>query len=166
MLTKQDLMALGYEINLDPDQTGTFYWRYGQDGSDTSFQEEVGAVQDADEHAEAVLDLHRCDNCGKVHLDEKLQDVRHAAQRVDPGCPAPSGQCPDCGALCYPLELDPDWEVVMAFFGLDTSFWWTGAQRRDYTARYVGAAQAARLEESKRTSPDRSNTDAPAAATE
>jgi len=45
---------------------------------------------------------HRCDNCGVEWDLEDLQPIKDLHQRVDPGGVMPSGECPDCGALCYP----------------------------------------------------------------
>jgi hypothetical protein len=53
---------------------------------------------------------HECDNCGSLWLGSELDRVRDLLQRVQPGGVMPSGQCPDCGALCYPVEPDGgDW---------------------------------------------------------
>jgi hypothetical protein len=42
-----------------------------------------------------------CDNCGNVWPDENLMMVRDLETRVDPGGEMPSGECPECGCLCY-----------------------------------------------------------------
>lgn len=47
---------------------------------------------------------NECDDCGKKFTDEELKEVRHLSMRVDPGGTMPSGECPKCGALCYPVE--------------------------------------------------------------
>ena len=50
---------------------------------------------------------HRCGNCGAVHTDKTLiplVEVQRLAERLDPGSTVPSGECRECGALCY---LDP-----------------------------------------------------------
>ena len=36
----------------------------------------------------------------------------------------------------YPLKLDPEWDTVMHYFGLDTSFVWSAEQVIEYTNRY------------------------------
>lgn len=46
----------------------------------------------------------RCDDCGHLWSDSELVEPRHLSQRLDPGGVVPSGECPDCGALCYPLD--------------------------------------------------------------
>lgn len=48
------------------------------------------------------VETHVCDNCGKVHTEDELNEVKDYFQRVDPGGTVPSGECADCGCLCYP----------------------------------------------------------------
>lgn len=50
----------------------------------------------------ADVETHVCDNCGKVHTEDELNEVKDYFQRVDPGGTVPSGECADCGCLCYP----------------------------------------------------------------
>lgn len=50
------------------------------------------------------LPLHKCDNCGLISAEDQLDMIRDYHDRVDAGGVAPSGECPDCGALCYPVE--------------------------------------------------------------
>jgi hypothetical protein len=45
---------------------------------------------------------HKCQNCGKLWEQDDLKEIEHLGQRVSPGEPMPSGECPDCGALCQP----------------------------------------------------------------
>jgi hypothetical protein len=49
---------------------------------------------------------HRCDNCGKTWKADELEGIKDLDNRVDAGSVVPSGQCPECGALCYPVEPD------------------------------------------------------------
>ncbi|GMU20576.1 MAG: hypothetical protein AMXMBFR13_06730 [Phycisphaerae bacterium] len=46
----------------------------------------------------------QCDNCGHVWQQNELKEAKDLGQRVDPGGPIPSGECPGCGALCYPTH--------------------------------------------------------------
>lgn len=46
--------------------------------------------------------LHTCDGCGKISSAENLEDIEDLGQRVEAGGTVPSGECPECGALCYP----------------------------------------------------------------
>lgn len=48
--------------------------------------------------------LHQCDNCGGEFDQDDLALVSDISERVDAGGPMPSGECPSCGALCYPVE--------------------------------------------------------------
>jgi hypothetical protein len=48
-----------------------------------------------------------CDNCKKEYKREMLCEVKDYFQRVEPGGVVPSGECPACGALCYPIETVP-----------------------------------------------------------
>lgn len=53
--------------------------------------------------------MNRCQNCEWTGTDErlarKLEDVPDLFERVAPGEPMPSGECPQCGALCQPIEM-------------------------------------------------------------
>jgi hypothetical protein len=46
--------------------------------------------------------LDICDNCKREWKREMLCEVKDYFQRVEPGGVVPSGECPRCGALCYP----------------------------------------------------------------
>lgn len=48
--------------------------------------------------------MHECDNCGAKWADDGMDQIEDYWQRLDPGGVVPSGQCPDCGALCYPTK--------------------------------------------------------------
>jgi len=50
----------------------------------------------------APADSSECDNCGAVWQDGEMDEIKHFWERVTPGCIMPSGQCINCGALCYP----------------------------------------------------------------
>ena len=47
---------------------------------------------------------HECQDCGKVWKEKELLEVKNLSMRVAPEEPMPSGECPDCGALCQPKE--------------------------------------------------------------
>jgi hypothetical protein len=47
---------------------------------------------------------HKCDNCDTLWDETSLVPVEHLTERVDPGGIMPSGQCPECHALCYPCD--------------------------------------------------------------
>jgi hypothetical protein len=47
---------------------------------------------------------HQCQNCERQFgEDELVNPIPDLGQRVAPGEPMPSGECPACGALCQPL---------------------------------------------------------------
>jgi|WetSurSiteA1Bulk_404760.scaffolds.fasta_scaffold00586_21 hypothetical protein len=48
---------------------------------------------------------HVCDNCGKKWDLRSVVYAKSMTQRVNPGGVVPSGECPECGALCYPERL-------------------------------------------------------------
>ena len=64
-------------------------------------------------HFEAEC-AHECQNCQWYGPDEDLHEIQDIRQRVAAGETHPSGQCPDCGALCHlakitdPVELFAD----------------------------------------------------------
>ena len=65
--------------------------------------EEVSPLQNSGksmhEHSSSV---HACASCGQTYPPEQpLQPIEHFWQRVEAGDVVPSGQCPDCGGLCY-----------------------------------------------------------------
>lgn len=49
---------------------------------------------------------HACGNCSWRGPASDLRPIANIAQRIDPGGTVPSGECPQCGALAYPLEED------------------------------------------------------------
>lgn len=57
-----------------------------------------------------VAPTHSCDNCDwtGVASDIKitLGQIHHLAERLDEGGVVPSGECPECGALCYLITED------------------------------------------------------------
>lgn len=49
-------------------------------------------------------EMHECQNCGKRWPLEKLKEILHLLERVAPGEIMPSGECPECGAVCHPVK--------------------------------------------------------------
>ncbi len=46
----------------------------------------------------------QCDYCGWKGIPKiELGDIPDLYERLDPGSIVPSGECPKCGALCYPI---------------------------------------------------------------
>ena len=48
---------------------------------------------------------HECQNCGSGWDEDELYPLKHIHERVAPGEPMPSGECPECGAVCHPEEV-------------------------------------------------------------
>jgi len=47
----------------------------------------------------------KCQNCHKTFKhDDDLNQIKDLYQRVAPGEPFPSGECPSCGCLCQPIS--------------------------------------------------------------
>lgn len=46
--------------------------------------------------------IHTCQNCDRKWNPRGLKPIKDFSQRVAPGEPCPSGECPACGALCQP----------------------------------------------------------------
>lgn len=143
MLTKNELLGLGYTIGEDPDQPGRFYWRNDIDGSEISYDAEADAIAAAWADARARYTLYRCERCGNMETDVSMASASDTAPSS--GC-ATDGRCSNCDGPCRQLDDgedtdddSDDWETVMAFFGLDTSFVWTPEQVESYTQQYRDA---------------------------
>lgn len=140
MLNKEELLGLGYEFSPDSERPGLYRWDNEDQGTfGAAHETEDDAILGASSEALAC-GVSRCDNCGKLHTDAMLKlPIKDLAQRVDPNGAMPSGECSDCGCLCYAMEQDPDWGTVMVYFGLDDSFCWTNDHIQDYTRQYLEA---------------------------
>lgn len=46
----------------------------------------------------------KCDNCGLVTPEDKLNEIKDLSQRIDAGSEVPDGECPACGALAYLVD--------------------------------------------------------------
>jgi hypothetical protein len=52
-----------------------------------------------------TLKTNICQNCRKPFADHDLDEITHGIwERVSPGEIMPSGECPNCGALCHPIK--------------------------------------------------------------
>jgi hypothetical protein len=57
------------------------------------------------EDVEQAANEHRCDNCKQHFAEEDLiNPIPDLQERLEPGSIVPSGECPLCGALCYPVN--------------------------------------------------------------
>lgn len=52
--------------------------------------------------------MNICDNCGKQWNHGEMEDISDFFDRTEPGGMVPAGQCPECGALCYPVETEEE----------------------------------------------------------
>ncbi len=50
---------------------------------------------------------HRCANCQCEWTGQDLEPIRDINERVLPGGVVPSGECPLCNCICFPLERFP-----------------------------------------------------------
>jgi hypothetical protein len=53
--------------------------------------------------------MSRCDDCHSHWRESELDEAKDLDERLDhpighPDCIEPSGECPECGALCYEVE--------------------------------------------------------------
>lgn len=57
---------------------------------------------------EAVKPTHSCDNCDwegvESDIEVTLCQIHHLWDRLDEGGVVPSGECPECGCLCYLIK--------------------------------------------------------------
>lgn len=97
-LFRSDLEGLGYVFA--PDGEG-HTWKLGEAGEVLRCATLGKAVGEARADALGRFELHQCDNCGKVLASENLVTAKNLGMRSSPGGVIPSGECPDCGALCY-----------------------------------------------------------------
>ncbi len=47
---------------------------------------------------------HECQNCSKTWSDDEIKPIKDLHERVAPGEPMPSGECPECGALTHQIN--------------------------------------------------------------
>lgn len=103
VLSIKDLEGLGYHLREDGPDGFRHYWVNDARQSNGYHTTQANAQDDAIEDAFEIYNLHRCDDCGRLHTDESLQTVKDLTMRVEAGDPLPSGEC-ECGALCYPIQ--------------------------------------------------------------
>lgn len=56
----------------------------------------------------------QCDDCGWTGpASQTNQDIPHLTERIAPGETVPTGECPECGALChYVAATAPTWTAT------------------------------------------------------
>lgn len=67
------------------------------------------------EEPAAAPDLCRCDNCGFEAKHDDLPEAKKLSMRLEPGGTYTDVECPECGALCFPVEKEPDRGLISPF---------------------------------------------------
>jgi len=98
--TAEAAATVAMAIQRDPESTATAFDVKCEDGKTVR----VDLQRDHEPHA-----LLRCDNCwaffkGTDKLARVFPDIPELLSRIEPGGVVPAGECPDCGALVYPLN--------------------------------------------------------------
>lgn len=78
-------------------------------------------------------ETYACQNCDWTGSHDELNDIKDYDERVAPGEPEPTGECPECGALCH--EADDEGEERTYSFKLGT--WDITASNFDDAKRYL-----------------------------
>lgn len=66
------------------------------------------------------MSASRCQNCEWEGDDDDTLPVKHLLQRVSPGESFPTGECPECGALCEPAdEREPTDDELYNGYGVE-----------------------------------------------
>ncbi len=63
-----------------------------------------GKVADLLELPAPTGPMSACDNCQVEFAESQLNEIDKLFERVAPGEPMPSGECPACGSLCHRIE--------------------------------------------------------------
>ena len=71
----------------------------------TEWTDSSGAeIVEIDNNGDEIPPRSACQNCDWTGPEEALDPIKDIHQRVAPGEPMPSGECPKCGALCHEIE--------------------------------------------------------------
>jgi len=98
--TAEAAAVVALAVMRDPESTATVFDIKCEDGKTVS-------VDLRRDHEPGPL--LRCDNCwalykGTGRLARVFPDIPDLLSRLEPGGMVPAGECPDCGALVYPLN--------------------------------------------------------------
>ena len=52
--------------------------------------------------------MHLCGDCRRKWWVKELKPIKDVLERVEPGESMPSGECPECHALCHPMRWVPN----------------------------------------------------------
>src|SRR5258708_6035330 len=97
-------------LALDAGAASAFVWKVRPYviAADAALGENFGAKVTVEVHEtswDASEPLSQCDNCQDIFPESELKPVEDLSERVAPGEPMPSGECPTCGAVCHLLEV-------------------------------------------------------------
>ena len=59
-----------------------------------------------------MSELFECGNCGYQADHENLPEAQDLYDRVDVGGIFTDVECPECGALCFPVEPEPESNTI------------------------------------------------------
>lgn len=108
VFTEAQLQQLGFHVQPDSDQPGFFVWlNQNGDNCDMSLSTKEEAIAEASAEAQRLHEICECDNCGRLHTEDTVKEAKDLSMRTEPGGIIPSGECTECGALCYPLKAVP-----------------------------------------------------------
>jgi predicted RNA-binding Zn-ribbon protein involved in translation (DUF1610 family) len=62
------------------------------------------AFEDMRDTVEVEGEAYRCANCGTIHDEDEVVFAKDILQRLEPGDVFTLYECPDCGALAYPVK--------------------------------------------------------------
>lgn len=163
MFNQKQLEVMGFEFQVhEVDGAQTFSWLFsvGELKSSTQINKDQLVVRQSTSQfssmKNAVIDaimtgnqfnLAQCDNCSHVCEFTDLGEITDYHERVGADGETPCGECPKCGALSYSLKMLPDFNLVMEYLGLDTSFQYDSEQIIKYSEEYVEAAKKAKFVE-------------------
>lgn len=159
MFNQQQLEKMGFEFRArDVDGAQMFSWNFTVGGANpkTAFMGQQTVVRESAVPLSTMqaaindaivtgdqFDLAKCGNCDHVCDVSDLKDIKNYNERVAPGEVEPLGECPRCGSLSYDLQLLPDFDEVIQYFGLDTSFQYDNERILQYSADYIQAVKQA-----------------------
>ena len=53
---------------------------------------------------DAYFPVCECQDCGHRFPENRLKGIKDIHERAAPGEPMPSGECPECGAVCHVVQ--------------------------------------------------------------
>jgi hypothetical protein len=110
----------------------------GTDGENSNECTTNDQGKDASASAIDVTKPISCQNCDARYTQDELDRIDDVHERILPGDTMPSGQCPECGAVCFPITPSPIavmsiWTLVNHWDG-DTSVGLYPSEQMAYVA--------------------------------